>query len=388
MSSSRRSADGRAVTGTLGGLRVAVVGGGIFGCTTALMLDLAGATVDLYEAESGLMERATRRNLFRLHRGYHYPRSVATGLLARAGAAQFERWYGRAVTRRHRHLYAVAVEDSLTSFEQFLAYCDIVGLTYDLVRHPILRHDRLQGAVLADEGYIDYLALRREVERRLAVSDVRVELSQRAGPELIDHYSYVVLANYESINAFLRAASLPLPARRFDVCEIPIVHSRGLADESIVILDGPFISLAPLPSHGLSLLYGVRGSVLASYDCAEEAYDSRWSRLLGGPIRPEPAITNFAAMRDGAARFIHGGERLQYVASKFELRTVPAGVEHTDERPTEVSWVAPTVVSLFSGKISTCVSGAEEVCQALSRASRATREEQTMGSIDERIAVR
>ena len=87
--------------GSLAGVRVAIVGGGVFGCTAALDLDAAGAMVDLYEAAPTILDRASRRNLMRLHRGYHYPRSVRTARLARDAAPGFERQYPTAISYVH-----------------------------------------------------------------------------------------------------------------------------------------------------------------------------------------------------------------------------------------------------------------------------------------------
>ena len=94
----------------LAGVRIAVVGGGVFGCTAALDLDVAGAIVDLYEAAPTILDRASRRNLMRLHRGYHYPRSMRTARLARDAAPGFERLYPTATSYVHDHYYAIAAE--------------------------------------------------------------------------------------------------------------------------------------------------------------------------------------------------------------------------------------------------------------------------------------
>ena len=61
--------------------RVAVVGGGIFGCTTAWKLAKNGYEVDLFEKNDDIITQASSINQYRLHRGYHYPRSKETAIL-------------------------------------------------------------------------------------------------------------------------------------------------------------------------------------------------------------------------------------------------------------------------------------------------------------------
>ncbi|AXS40727.1 FAD-dependent oxidoreductase [Breoghania sp. L-A4] len=50
-----------------------VIGGGIFGCLSAIELSKLGLSVKLLERESSLMQGATLNNQNRLHLGYHYP---------------------------------------------------------------------------------------------------------------------------------------------------------------------------------------------------------------------------------------------------------------------------------------------------------------------------
>ena len=60
-------------------MKIAVIGGGIFGVTTAIRL-AKNHHVDLYEKNSDILQSASGINQYRLHRGYHYPRSNETAL--------------------------------------------------------------------------------------------------------------------------------------------------------------------------------------------------------------------------------------------------------------------------------------------------------------------
>ena len=54
-------------------MRIAVIGGGLFGSTAAIYAARAGHDVHLFEAKPSLMLGATAGTYARLHRGYHYP---------------------------------------------------------------------------------------------------------------------------------------------------------------------------------------------------------------------------------------------------------------------------------------------------------------------------
>ena len=60
-------------------MKIAVIGGGIFGITTAFTLGKE-YDVELFEKNNDLLKAASGSNQFRVHRGYHYPRSMETVL--------------------------------------------------------------------------------------------------------------------------------------------------------------------------------------------------------------------------------------------------------------------------------------------------------------------
>ncbi len=84
-------------------IRVAVIGGGIFGVTIAVRLASKGYLVDLFEEKSELLQCASGINQHRFHRGYHYPRSVETARQAKCSEAAFRQEYGQAVIDKNRH---------------------------------------------------------------------------------------------------------------------------------------------------------------------------------------------------------------------------------------------------------------------------------------------
>src|SRR5678810_210538 len=85
-----------------------VVGGGFFGAWLALELARRGRAVVLVEREAGLLQRASFHNQARVHNGYHYPRSILTGLRSRLNYQRFLRDYGDCAEQSFPHYYAIA----------------------------------------------------------------------------------------------------------------------------------------------------------------------------------------------------------------------------------------------------------------------------------------
>ena len=89
--------------------KIAIIGGGVFGCTIAWILAKNNHLVDLYEKKEDIFMAASGINQYRLHRGYHYPRSKETILTCLEGEKEFRKVYGDCVIDEpHKHYYGIA----------------------------------------------------------------------------------------------------------------------------------------------------------------------------------------------------------------------------------------------------------------------------------------
>jgi glycine/D-amino acid oxidase-like deaminating enzyme len=342
--------------------RVAVVGAGVFGVSAAVRLAEDGWEVDLFEAQRSIMNGATGNNVFRLHRGYHYPRSLDTALETKESVRSFLAEYGAAVIDSEQHLYAVSRVGSRVTGQEFLDHCTRAGLEVEVVTSPLLREDTTELVIRATESRMDPLQLRDIGLRRLAESGVRLYGGVEAGPDVVDHYDYVVLCGNARSNALMRAWGITPPRRQFEVCEVAIMKGAALGDTDIVVMDGPFNSLSPYGRReGLHILYDVEHSV--HHRSVSESFEppEAYRDLLSNPCGQPSALTAFDAMRETASRFVNGLDDAEYCGSLWSVRTVLADVDATDARPTIVNWVAPTVMTLFSGKLVTAITAADTV---------------------------
>lgn len=319
-------------------MRVAVIGGGVFGCTIAVDLARAGASVDLFEARSDILDGATARCQARLHSGYHYPRSAPTAAAARDAAPLFAARYPEAI-RRARHHYVIAA-DSKVSAGEYLAFCDRLGLPYEVVEPPQVHH--AQVCVRVPEAFVDVDVLRRLLRRDLRTSGVTVHLGEWV--EDPPSYDLTVYATYG------QPWSRPL---RYELCEVALVEVSRYDGDSFVVLDGDHVSLDP---HGrVHALYDVVNSV---HDVADDP-----ARLFAG--RP---ASRYEVMLKTAGQHLRGlqpgGQGVAiYHRSMFAVRAVLPDVDATDERPTLVERDGD-VIRILSGKICTAVTTARRVTEA------------------------
>lgn len=341
-------------------VKIAVVGGGIFGVTAAVRLAKAGFNVDLFEKEKDILQAASGINQFRLHRGYHYPRSTETMRDCRRAEASFLREYDKAVIGNEEHYYCIAREGSFVSAEGHKNVYRKLGLKYVVARPDLVNHDKLELSVRGEEKRINPAALRKICWQKLKKAKVSVKLGEAANQKKLKKYDSVVIATYAAINELL-----PQTCRRnyqFELCEKPVVRlPREFKHKCIVVMDGPFMCVDPLGDTGMFLFDNVVHAIHQTNIGRYPEFDPIFKKLLNKGIIKNPPVTKFSKFIESGAEFMPGLAKAEHIGSMFTFRTVLPHFEKTDARPTMVTKIDDRTITVFSGKIGTCVEAAEEV---------------------------
>lgn len=347
--------------------RVAVIGGGLFGVSAAAALAHDGAAVDLYERRADLLCEASRVNQFRLHLGYHYPRSPETGDSARRGLVAFLRHWRPAVTGGVARYYAVAASGSRVTAQQYLAACEERSLPFTLERPECLDRDAVATSIRVPELGLDPEMLRRLCWAELADAAVQVHLgSSRRAVDLLGERDYVVVAAYASSNEALEGLPDLQRPYEFRLAELPVVR---LPDEfrgvSVLVMDGQFPCLDPVPGSPHHVLAHVAHSHHWSGPRAD--IGARYRPLLDGELHRD-GPSHFERIRREAVRFFPGAERAMWIGSRYAIRTILPDVQATDARPTLITHSGAAPVSVvFSGKLSTAEDTAAAVVDRVRR---------------------
>jgi len=341
---------------------ITVVGGGIFGCTAAWMLAKEGYNVNLFEKNDDILTQASAINQYRLHKGYHYPRSKETVSSSLKGYDSFLEVYGDSVLNNDiKHFYAISSRDSLVSALEYIEFLDEMGLEYKL-------HDEYQLfagtdlAVEVDEVLFDHEKLRELVWEKLKEYKVNVFLDSFIEEIEIDSNQIVVNATYSNINLL----NSDKRDYQHELCEKPVLK---LPDEyknkSIVIMDGPFMCVDPLGKTGYhvmgNVVHAIHNTNIGEFPEAPKEYEE----LLNKGIIHNPKITNIDKFIESAKEFFEDIEKSEHIGSMFTFRTVLPNREHDDSRPTIVEQTSSLNFSLFSGKIGTCVEAAETLIERM-----------------------
>lgn len=350
----------------LGAKTVAVVGGGIFGCTAALELARAGFSVTLYEAGGDIMQAASGINQYRMHRGYHYPRSPETILSCLDATPAFEAEYHDAIISDLTHYYAIAKIGSKVTGEEYLKILDRHGLHY-VVRTPEhIARDMVDVVVEVKEHLYNPQKLKKILKERLDKQGVTVTFNTRVDVDDLDMFDFIVVATYAHLNATYKNNTDAQQDYQYEVCEkIVVVIPPALKGISTVIMDGPFMCFDPLGDTGYAVMGHVEHAIHhRSVGNSPEIPEAILPYLHNGIIE-NPAVTHFAKFIDESVRYIPALKDVRHVGSMFAVRTVLPKVDMTDERPTIVRAHNDRVFSIYSGKIGNSVKAAHDVVQQI-----------------------
>lgn len=333
-------------------LDAVIIGGGFFGCETALELRRLGfGKILVVEREAGLLRRASFVNQARVHGGYHYPRAHATALRSRKSFERFVADYSDAVVSDLSKYYAIARGSRVTG-DQFEALCRSIGAVarpapYDV--EQLFAPGMIERVFEVQEFAFDAIKLADRLRRQLADARIDVRFGCEARIRSFDAAGVDVDIAGETGRArfVFNCTYSQLPFVGVDLKTIvkreltemvlisppPQIRGRGFT-----IMDGPFFSTMPFPPSGLHSLSHVR-------------YTPHETSFASGDLVPHK--TNGLAMLRDAARYMPCLSQAKIVQSIFEIKAVLHRNEQDDGRPilVEQSGEGGRVFSILGAKI-------------------------------------
>ncbi len=345
-------------------MKIAVVGAGIFGVTVAVKLAENGYKVDLYEKNPDILTAASGINQYRLHRGYHYPRSKSTALSAKYSEDSFRAEYGPAVMDDNEHYYCIAKDGSRVSSHEYLNFCKECDLEHETREIDHVHGHMVDLVIKGKEALLDPLKLRKLCLEKIKKhkANLHLLLNETFLPHQIDDYDVVVNCTYANSNFILERYPEARKEYQFELCEKPVLKLPAkFKGMSIVVLDGPFFCIDPYSTTDLHVMGNVIHAIHATNVGYFPEVPDEYKSLLNKGIVKSPHITNINKFLEMAMKFMPDLKDAEYVGSMFTIRTVLPDVDATDERPTLVSKVGDKIINVFSGKIGNCVEAAKEV---------------------------
>jgi hypothetical protein len=341
-------------------MKIAIAGAGIYGTTAAIRLAEHGHRVTLFDP-LGMLRAASAINQYRVHAGYHYPRSAETISEILEARSEFVETFREAIVRNSRHYYAIPKQGSWTAPGEYERVMAEHGLALRACRPAWMDYGFIDRCYEVNEQIYDPDVLRKVVSARAAGAGVRFE--QRAfRREMRDSYDFVVWATYgmgESRRVFARA--------KYQVAEKVLIELPAeLRRVALVVVDGPFTGFDPYGSSGLSLFGSAKQTNHWSTTNRDEPVPEPYAASLNGAEFERVPFTRFEAMRTDAARAAPAVAQAKYLGSRFVMRVVEDNPD--DRRVLYVAEGGPGEIHIFSGKVVSAVKAARLVCERISNA--------------------
>jgi hypothetical protein len=352
--------------------RVGIIGGGLFGLSTAIQLD-GKYNVTVFEQFDDILCGATYANHNRHHYGFHYPRSPETAIQCIDSAFEFEKVYKDSLVWDFDNYYCVSKENSKTTSDQYISFCDNVGLKYEH-QWPdtgVLDKSKIDLSLKVKEGVYSYDLLKKIIKKRLEkTTTVNVSFNSKViSGSLVNnnkkvlsienkHNSikyecdFIINAMYANYNKFCQWFDLTPQHFQFNLQELAIIELPGVKKIGITIQDGPFPSFLPIGNSNRYLLAHVITSQLIR-------------EVSKGSIPLTQRInyieSNWKSIRESCEEYIPLLKEAVYIKSLFVDRVVDATRMHDDARLTDIIDYDNGCYGIFAAKIITAEKTAKEL---------------------------
>ena len=355
-------------------VNVAVIGCGVFGAEIAIKAKSYGLSVNVYEAKNDILSGASANNQNRLHLGFHYPRDLETGKQSIRGFDAFKKKYAGCIQDGFLNAYFIANKGSLTTPNDFLKFCELLGAPYKIISPKDLPVE-VCGAdtgILCEEVVYDCGILRDLVWQALRHDHVKVELNTRVvniskngdgylvefqnqSPVLAD---VVVNASYGDVNRLTEQLGHTVTERLFEYTAVPIIE-LDMPRVGVTIMDGPFMTILP---HGKSknfLLYNVVHTLIEKNIATQ--IDPAWLTPETAPFSGVNKMRYFEKMISLCKEYLPALARAKVTGFLEGPRMVQAHSENSDARHSAVTSYDDSYFTVFAGKIDHCMWVADEV---------------------------
>ena len=243
---------------------ICIIGGGFYGCYIAKKIkeNFKNIDIEIYEKNSSLINEAGKNNQYRLHLGFHYPRSLETIKQTQEGSKIFIKEFRNFISKPKKNIYLIH-KNSLTSFKSYknifrrkkIFFKEINLKNIDFLKNA----HNYEGAINTNEKVIllDKLIpfLKKNIHKNCKINfknEIKKIDSKKS--EIYDRYNQVkkfdLIINTTYTNPNLGAK------KKFKIkYEIAgmVKIKNTLKNTAITIMDGQFISIYPRNKNEASI---------------------------------------------------------------------------------------------------------------------------------------
>jgi len=239
--------------------------------------------------------------------------------------------------------YYFVENDSQVSADEYLSFCDEVGITYDIEwpKSNIITEEYIDTSLKVLEPIFDYEIIKYNIRNQLINYDIDLKLDCEFDGAMSADYDYVINSTYGNINYINDVLNIPKIDIKLQDVIIPIFEMNH-GPIGLTIMDGPFCSVLPKGFNKNNfLLYHVDHSV------ASETFDDNLDRNFN----IEEQVNKIYDESLKYYPFLKDVKKMGYWRS---LRALP--INDNDKRLSEIFYNKnnPKIISVLSGKVTSC----------------------------------
>lgn len=357
--------------------RVAVIGAGVFGCTTAIELS-AFSNVTLFEKSSSVLSGASRHNQLRHHSGFHYPLSFETAREIQQAKSLFESQYGDCIRFDIESYYAVSSKAHEIPPKRYLASCSLYGLNYEIVSPPKwFSPDSVSLCVRTDEGVYDIDKLAEKINNKiydlpsitvklntvvteLSFTDCHIISSICNGARSEEEYDFVIDCSYGLADFTRKNYPYARASIRKELTEV-LLLDLDIPPHCATVIDGPFCSLTSTTKQNKFILSHAVHSLHSRLYSEDLDLISETDHLVG-----LESSSNRQKILGESTKYFPFLKRATAIESIYCTKGISPFSSEVWERPTKIVNEGHGLYKIIGGKILTSVYNAKEIVQLIS----------------------
>ncbi|GJD76313.1 tRNA 5-methylaminomethyl-2-thiouridine biosynthesis bifunctional protein MnmC [Methylobacterium goesingense] len=331
--------------------KIAVIGGGWYGCHIASSLMALGFSVRIFEQNDRLLHEASGNNQFRLHLGFHYPRHAGTRIQSRDGFSRFIERYNDLSLPVGENIYAVPRQTSLIDYDTYKLIMTATGIPYKSIETCSMDLRNIDGMMKADERVILI-----EKARHYFSTHLRQVLSLGVKIKSVDHTNHSVTVNGEKFDYMIDATwghFSPIQIETFFEPTLLLYFEAEEGLPAVTFVDGPLYSIYPTEEKTIYTLSSVPHTPLGRYRSIDEARSVRDNAdksliEMKLDLMTQQALENVPNFRD----------QYKFLGPQLSIKTKPVG--NSDDRSCYVG-KSGRIFTVMSGKIDTIFFATERI---------------------------
>ena len=339
--------------------KIAIIGGGLFGVTTYIILKKKGFDCTLFEKKKDLLLGASTNNLNRVHFGYHYPRDDETAKQSYNGYKRFSKFFNKTIIKNFQNFYLIA-ENSKVSLNDYLKFCKRNKLNFKKINKKKIgfKTNKIEGGIKVNEPIYDWELIKRRTNSLIKkLKNNKIKINEKVKKikktnifELKTNkktykFDIVIDASYEQSNSLIKNFGI-LNEKKYQLVIVFEFIPKNFKKMGLALMDGNFFSFLPKGKENKHLMYHVKYSILK--EKVFKQYPNNWNNFKNHKFKIKKLKK--LILKDFNKYF--PDLKISFTKNKYiNPRVLLKNVEKNDKRISEINEITKNYFQIFSAKV-------------------------------------